>query len=180
MWIIIPIFILALFIIITKDFLDRLTKEKPKYPYKKKDFLLSVAEKNFYSFLHKFATENNYLLFVKVRLEDLFWIPQSISPNKRFGFRNRIKSRHIDFLLCDKDKIGPVLAIELDDSSHNRSKVIARDLFIRDIFAEADFPLIRFKVRWSYDYDYISEKIKEKLSKYESEHCKKCDSAEIK
>ena len=139
--------------------------KREKYPYRKKDYLLSIAEKDFYAVLKRIAEENNYLLFSKVRLEDLLWIPKSVSQKERFGLRNRIKSRHVDFLICDRDKISPLLAIELDDSSHGSNKGMERDGFVNQALEDAQLPLLRFKAQRSYDSAAISEKIKNKLNK---------------
>jgi len=139
--------------------------KREKYPYRKKDYLLSVVEKDFYAVLKKFTDENNYLLFSKVRLEDLLWIPKSVPQKERFGLRNRIKSRHVDFLICDRDKISPLLAIELDDSSHRSSKGVERDGFVNQALEDAQLPLLRFKTQRFYDLAIISKEIKNKITK---------------
>ena len=139
--------------------------KREKYPYRKKDYLLSVAEKEFYAVLKRIAEENNYLLFSKVRLEDLLWIPKSVPKKERFGLRNRIKSRHVDFLICDRDKISPLLVIELDDSSHESNKGMERDDFVNRALEDAQLPLLRFKAQRSYNSAVISEEIRNKITK---------------
>lgn len=159
--------ILVLFIVFIAVIVAIFTRssKRIKYPYRKKDYLLSVAEKDFYAVLKKFTDENNYLLFSKVRLEDLLWIPKSVPQKERFSLRNRIKSRHVDFLVCDRDKISPLLAIELDDSSHGSNKGMERDDFINQALEDAQLPLLRFRVQRSYNLAVISEEIKNKIIK---------------
>jgi very-short-patch-repair endonuclease len=133
--------------------------KEQKLPYKKKDYLLTVAEKNFYQVLKQVSDKNNFLLFAKVRLEDLLWLPAGIERKDRFGLRGRIKSRHVDFVLCDKQNIKPLLVIELDDSSHNTQKGIERDDFVDRALRDAGLSILHQKVQYSYDLQGLEEKI---------------------
>ena len=136
-------------------------KSESRLPFKKKDYLLSMAEKNFYLILKQVADKNDVLLFAKVRLEDLLWIPAG--TDNRFGERNRIKSRHIDFVLCDKENIKPLIAIELDDSSHNKQNRLDRDNFIDKVMTVAGLPILHQKVQYSYNPQELEGNISAKL-----------------
>ena len=137
------------------------SKSESNFPFKKKDYLLSMAEKNFYWVLSQVANKNNVLLFTKVRLEDLLWIPKG--TENRFGERSRIKSKHIDFVLCDKENIKPLVAIELDDSSHSRPDRIDRDNFLDKALGVAGLPILHQKVQYSYDPQELENNILAKL-----------------
>ena len=126
-------------------------------PYKKKDYLLSVAEKSFYRILSQITDKHNVLLFAKVRLEDLLWIPWG--TDNRFGLRNRIKSRHIDFVICDKENVRPLLVIELDDNSHKREDRIERDYNVDRILNDAGLPILHQRVQYSYNPQELEDKI---------------------
>ena len=52
--------------------------------------------------------------------------PGSGSPRRSLLHR-RSRSKHVDFLLSDRQHVSPVLVIELDDSSHERQDVRERD-----------------------------------------------------
>lgn len=132
-------------------------KTESNLPYKKKDYLLSVAEKDFYRVLSEVADKNNVLLFAKVRMEDLLWLPRG--TENRFGERNRIKSRHVDFVLCDKENVRPLVAIELDDSSHAREDRVERDSFVDKAMNAAKLPLFHQKVQYSYNPQELEDKI---------------------
>lgn len=139
---------------------------KQKLPYRRKDYLFTVAEKNFYHVLSEVAEKRNELLFAKVRLEDLLWLPKYTT--NRFGWRNRVKSRHIDFVLCDKQNIRPILAIELDDSSHQTEERIERDNNIDHILNDAGLPILHVKVRPAYEMSILENQI-QKVSSYANE-----------
>ena len=108
-------------------------------PYKRKEWLLSKAERSFFGVLQG-VLASEQLIFVKVRLADLIYIPRG-TPSRQAAF-NRIQSKHIDFVLCEKSSVRPLLAIELDDSSHARSDRSARDRFVDSALDVAGLPLL--------------------------------------
>ncbi len=135
-----------------------------RLPYRRKDYLLSIAERNFYEVLNKISEENNFLLFAKVRLEDLLWLPSGLSWSERLSFRGRIKSRHIDFVICDRENIRPLLAVELDDSSHEREDRKERDENIDHILHDAGLPILHIPVQQFYNLEEILNQIRNKIS----------------
>ena len=84
-----------------------------QYPYRKK-YLLTKAEYIFYKLLKSKCDERNMLICPKVRLEDFI---QVTAKEQVYKYRGYIKSRHIDFLLCDSG-LNIIAAVELDDNSH--------------------------------------------------------------
>jgi len=80
-------------------------------------WLFSMNEKYFYRQLKPFADSRGLTIFAEVRLLDLVH-PLDHLKNKRY-FLNKIKSKHVDFVLCD-DKLIAKFIIELDDNSHTR------------------------------------------------------------
>lgn len=144
---------------------DIITKDRKKYkledvpekiveinsqPYKKKRYFFSVAELKFFEVL-KEVIGDNYYIFPKVRVCD---IVNSEDKNNYSQF-NRIKSKHVDFLICTKDPIASKIIIELDDSSHNHKSRIKRDKFIDEVFASSEIPIIHVKVKSFYDKEIL-------------------------
>ena len=156
--IVLGLIVFVLYVFQRKIEVSGLAGEVP-LPYRRKDYLLTQAEREFFNVLYPIAQEHNWYLFVKVRLEDLFWLPKGIFKNKRWSLRGRIKSRHVDFVLCDKANIRPLAAIELDDSSHDRADRIKRDGFYERLFKNAGLLLIRIPLGASYNSQEIASKI---------------------
>lgn len=157
------IFILLGILLLVTNFLPRKAKDKKektadvawcKAHYEKNESLLTANELVFYREL-KGVVGDHFVIFSKVRLEDVIkaktWNDQTA--------RNKIKSRHIDFLLCDPNTFKPKLAIELDDSSHNRSDRIDRDRFYKNLFEACNFPLLRVPTKRTYDKQQIRDQI---------------------
>lgn len=119
----------------------------------KKDYIMTYQELKFYKELKKFADENNLTIFTKIRLADLV----NIKWSYRWDFEklkafNKIKSKHIDFLIAEANwKI--IKAIELDDYSHKEWN--KRDEVKNNFFEAVWIKLFRFKVSNNYVFDEL-------------------------
>ena len=92
--------------------------------------ILTDREYGFYLKLRPVADEYDLQIFTKVRLADLIEPkPKSVNPMWMECF-NKIKSKHIDFVLADYHT-NIVALIELDDTTHSRRDRIERDEFVR-------------------------------------------------
>lgn len=116
-------------------------------PYLLRDDFLSLAERSFYGVL-KSMMKDFYAIFTKVSLAEIFFVSQ---PDENYGAYNRINRKHIDFLICDRNTLKPVFAIELDDRSHNRPDRKERDEFVDEVFKKAGLPLLHIPVQESYN-----------------------------
>lgn len=84
-------------------------------------------------------------VFTKVRLEDILQVRPNIKDKqKHWQYRGRIKSRHVDYVICD-GKGRFVCAIELDGSSHRLRQTDMTDRFKDRIFSHAGLTLYRVK-----------------------------------
>ncbi|HWI66614.1 MAG TPA: DUF2726 domain-containing protein, partial [Symbiobacteriaceae bacterium] len=86
-------------------------------PYIRRASLLSPAEQRFYTRLYQ-AVGNELLICPKVRLADAIDVRGDAIEWQAAW--NRIAAKHLDFVLVTADEYQPLLAIELDDSSHMR------------------------------------------------------------
>lgn len=129
-------------------------------PYQKKWYLLSLAEWDFYQAL-RHAVGDDYLIFAKVRLLDLLWLPQNLS--NRQTHMNRVQAKHVDFVLCHPQTVAPALVIELDDASHQLPERQERDIFLNEVLRVAGIPLLRLPVRKSFSTPALRDQILETL-----------------
>lgn len=109
--------------------------------YKLKERIMSDSEMGFYINLKK-SLEDKFIVLSKVRIEDFIKVAESGMPfGEKESLRNRIKSRHVDFLICDRETTKPLLAIELDGSSHKNSKRVERDKFVNELCESVNLPI---------------------------------------
>lgn len=117
---------------------------RERLPYTKADRLLTQTEESFFETLSQVANKMNLLLFAKVRMEDLVRVP--VYTVNRCGWRNRVKSCHVDFVLCNRETTRPLLGIELDDWTHEQPLKIEKDQMVNQIFKDASLSLLRVEV----------------------------------
>lgn len=111
------------------------------YPYVRKN-LLTKNEWYFYKGLRPIAQKYNLHILSKVRVADLVTPQSTLSHSEWHTYFNKIKAKHIDFLLCKPENLYPVLAIELDDGSHSKQNRKDRDILVDKIFENAGILLV--------------------------------------
>jgi len=75
-----------------------------------------------------------------------------------------LSQKHLDFVVCSRTTLSPVLAIELDDRSHERPDRRARDEFVDAALRAANLPLERVPVRGGYAMSDIRAMIDRRVS----------------
>ncbi|MEW5905811.1 MAG: DUF2726 domain-containing protein [Elusimicrobiota bacterium] len=134
--------------------------KEPVGEYRKARFM-SEAEVRFYKAISE-ALGPKYRIFAKPRLNDIVYAVDA--DRSRWQSRaNKLRMKHVDFLLCDPTTLAPACVIELDDSSHSRSDRAARDGFVNNALKAAGIPIAHFPVRASFSPNEISQKISEAL-----------------
>ncbi len=128
-----------------------------EFPFTKRTYFFTVGERKFFEVLAGIC-EGNCVLFSKVRLADL------VSVNKgteKWGSHfNRIKSKHIDFVICRNESVQPLLCIELDDKSHDKPARQERDRFVDHVLQAAGLPILRVRAARHYDSNELLRQIK--------------------
>lgn len=133
--------ILVLLLILLRLYKDRKeAKKRAQYPYKQK-FLLTKTEYAFYKILKEKCDSYDLIICPKVRLEDFIYVSGTKEVLK---YRGYIKSRHVDFLICDND-LHIKAGLELDDNSHNTEEAKRIDDFKNQLFETIGIKLFRIK-----------------------------------
>ncbi len=101
--------------------------------------LLTEVEAKFFEILAQISGDRVHIV-CKPRLADL------IDHAKEQGAFQAISQKHVDFLVCRPGDWMPMLAIEVDDASHNRPERRKRDWFVNNLFAHIGVPLLRIPV----------------------------------
>ncbi len=137
------------------------------------DKFISPAELHFYQCLQK-AAEGLAIICPKVSLQDIFAV-DGVLQKIKWGLQQKIYKKHVDFLLCEPEKLLPVVAIELDDRSHEEVGRTKGDKFVNRLFNSAHVPLLRFPVKNEYDVNEIKNSIRQAFGPDNSPMCPDCD-----
>lgn len=127
--------------------------------YRNRETLLSRGEAAFFDPLTR-AVAGQFLIMCKVRLADIITCSQSAW---RQGMGSAISQKHLDFVLCDLRSTRFVLAIELDDRSHDRPDRRKRDGFVNQVLEEARVRLVRFRAQAHYSVESIRQTLSNAL-----------------
>jgi hypothetical protein len=128
--------------------------------YRRSRSLFTDRERVLYRVLME-EVGNEYQVFAKVRIGDFVYLANE--PADRKHHLNQIQCKHVDFLLCDKVSQRPLLAIELDDSSHAKYDRRESDKFKSDLFDVVGLKLLREKVQQSYPKGEIGNRVRSKI-----------------
>lgn len=129
------------------------------YPYARRTGLFSQAEARFLDALRQAVPE--FDVFGKVRLEDVITVKRGLSQSERKAARNRIKPRHLDFVLTDPASSWIVCVVELDDSTHQSARALRADDFKDQALATAGVPILRVRASSSYGVHDLQRRVLE-------------------
>lgn len=100
--------------------------------------LLTTNESRNYKILQEAADVKGYRICPKVRLADIVKPKNDEKYMSHFG---KIKAKHVDFAVCDRN-MKVLAVVELDDSSHDRKDRQERDEFVDTILTSNGIKVI--------------------------------------
>lgn len=160
------IFFLAAFIVVVYIAYAVLAKKKHSdkikddsktniYQYTSKHSIMTRSEVDFFKMLIEVAGDR-YHVFPQVHLSAI--LDHKIKgQNWKASFKH-INGKSVDFVLCDKQSLVPLYAVELDDSTHQLPDRNIRDIEVERIFQAANLPLVRFSNYKSLSLEDIAQK----------------------
>lgn len=131
-----------------------------KHAYLKKEYLLTKTEVQFFRLLEQIV-KDQYYLFPQIHLASLLQVKSD--ERNRIGYFNRIIRKSVDFVICDKEYLKPLLAIELDDESHYRSDRQERDQFVNQALNSVGLKSLRIRVASSYNFEELKSQVLQSL-----------------
>ena len=140
---------------------DLKLEDRRKYKYTAKKYFMTRAEHEFYDILGQ-AVGQDFRIFAQVHLAS--FLDERTKGQNWKAARARINRKSVDFLLCDKEKISPKLAIEIDDKTHERPDRMERDAEVERILREVGIPLLRLPKDGGFAPADVAQKNREAMS----------------
>ena len=132
------------------------------YHYRRKDFVMTKAENDFFSLLISILGDDCYV-FPQVHLSTI--LDHRVKGQNYKAAFSYINQKSVDYVVCNKQYRRPILGIELDDWSHDGDVRKQRDINVDHIFKESGIPLLRLRDVRTMSRDNIKSKIDEYLPK---------------
>ena len=117
----------------------------------------------FFAKLQKAVPE--YYIFSQVQLSRIIQPNDDAGTNKSFWF-NRICRQSVDYVLVDRDAQTTLLAIELDDWTHDSAARVKADEKKDKALASAGIPILRFHAERMPSVNVLRHDIEMVIDKY--------------
>ncbi|QJR80103.1 DUF2726 domain-containing protein [Alteromonas pelagimontana] len=143
----------------------KLSDQGVAFPFRRKNQLFTPVEHTFLTLIEQ-SMGREFRIVCRVRLSDLLTVPQQTNKKQASAALARASSRQLDFVLCDKEDMTPVLAIDLVHSSGKEGYKTQRDWFVSGALDAAGVPHARIKVQSGYSVEEIRECLENKLIPY--------------
>lgn len=123
---------------------QRLNRANMSFPYIK-GTLMTNAEKQLYHFMSNYLDSRDKIaIFPKVRLADLIEVDSKLTLDRSAFYK--ISSKHVDYVICEKNTLNVICVVELDDFYHEREDRKQHDLFVMQALYTAGIQTVRIKV----------------------------------
>lgn len=132
------------------------------YAFKPKGQLFTSVERSFLDMLEE-AVGKEFKVVCRVKLSDLVTVPSKLEKKKASDALSKASAKYLDFVLCQKSDMRPVLAVDLVHKNGSESYKVHKDLFVTNALDTANIPLARIKVKSGYSLEEIKECIETKL-----------------
>ncbi|MFN5369429.1 MAG: DUF2726 domain-containing protein [Roseiflexaceae bacterium] len=121
--------------------------------------MLTATEQQFAGVLHDILP-SEYQYMVQVSLHRVVHLRRMQRHRQWLNPRwNRISQKSLDFVIVRTVDSRIMMAIELDDASHERADRIARDELLDAIMQDAGLPLVHIPTRIMYDRMAVQQQI---------------------
>lgn len=115
------------------------------FPYKRAKLLTDAEMQLFHFMQNNLCQIDRLAILAKVRLADIAEVDTRITLNKDFLWK--ITNKHVDFLICDKNTLDIICAVELDDYTHESEEAKQRDMFIMQVLDAVGVKTVRIKTK---------------------------------
>lgn len=113
------------------------------FPYIGKK-LLTDAELQLYHFMeNNLCQKERIVILTKVRLGDIVDLDTRITTDMKYFWK--VTNKHVDFIICNKDTMDIICAVELDDYTHENNEHKQRDLFVMQVLDTVGIQTIRVR-----------------------------------
>lgn len=159
--------------------IERINKEAARiasadmdFPYVKSK-LVTDAELQLYNFLqNNIDLIDRVTILTKVRLADIIEVDKRLTLSKTPFYK--IAQKHVDFLICDKNTLDIICAVELDDFTHETEERKERDQFIMQALYVCGIITKRIRCRISTICRDDINGIQEMIYNYFAPRCSEC------
>ncbi|MFQ3197070.1 MAG: hypothetical protein ACI8R9_001073 [Paraglaciecola sp.] len=155
--------ILMMLLIVVAIGAVKLNEPSLGFPFKKKGTLFTAVECSFLELIEE-AVGGQYRVMCRVKLSDILAVREKTDKKAFKNALSRANGRQLDFVLCARGDMTPMVAIDLVHSNGKEGYKSQRDWFVSGALDAAHIPHLRIKVRSGYNARDIRECIEHKVA----------------
>jgi hypothetical protein len=140
----------------------KFNNESIDFPFAVKRQMFTAAERQFLTLIEH-AVGNEFRVISRVRLSELLSLRKNTNQKIAKSALLRAGAKQVDFVLCDKSDMTPIMAIDLVYGSGPNGHNMQRDFFVNGALETAAIPHVRIKAKAGYSVADIKECIEAKL-----------------
>ena len=104
------------------------------------------------------ALKKKVIVFLKVRVLDVIELADEPDKQRLFFWRDILGDKHFDYVVCRRETLQPLLAVELDDPRVRRRSTIDDDVKATAA-RKASFPLVHFSAATNLTPELVRQKL---------------------
>lgn len=116
-----------------------------EFPYRRTKLLTDAELQLFHFMENNLCQVDRIVILAKVRLADVAEVDTRVTLNKDFLWK--ITNKHVDFLICDRNTLDVICAVELDDYTHETQEAKEKDLFIMQVLDSVGIKTVRIRTK---------------------------------
>ncbi|MGB3724159.1 MAG: DUF2726 domain-containing protein [Glaciecola sp.] len=140
----------------------KFNQDRIEFPFSVKSQLFTAAERQFLSLIEA-SVAGEFRVMCRIRLSDLLSLRKDTNGKIAKSALMRAGAKQVDFVLCNKDDMTPIMAIDLVYGTGKNGHNTQRDFFVSGALETASIPHIRIKAKTGYTVAEIRECIEAKL-----------------
>lgn len=137
-----PVVIIVIIAIVSKLLDKKGILKEDNNVYVKKEFLLNIPERQFFEILQRLLP-TDYVCYPQILLSNILSV--KTAKSEFWKYQNKINRKTVDFVIFKKPYLQPILAIEYDGHTHDRSDRKNRDEFVNNIIHNSNLDIVHIK-----------------------------------
>lgn len=128
-----------------REEIKELSNINVEFPYKRAKLLTDAELQLFHFMQNNLCQVDRITILAKVRLADIAEVDNRITLSKEYLWK--ITNKHVDFLICEKNTLDVICAVELDDYTHESQEAKEKDMFIMQVLDSVGIRTVRIRTK---------------------------------
>lgn len=154
--------VLMIILIVVAIVAIKISDDQVSFPFMRRQQLFSPVERQFLELIER-AVGNEFRVICRVKLIDVLSLRNNTNKKVAKSALLRAAGKQIDFVLCNKSDLTPVLAIDLINTQTKEGINKSKDFFVSGSLDTAGIPLARIRAKSGYKVEEVRDCIEAKL-----------------